>query len=182
MRSSSTIHRIRLTTCSHFPDVSGPPFIRPMRNLTAITGSDFRLHCPVSGYPIESIRIEKGTFFALSIIFTSGLTFPSPVRMAPVFGRPLNLYRFPVSPGFCRDLTLTHASFYSSRLFFRCILFSRVRRGYLPVSEVLSCHPSPLLSISSRPHCAPRSPSLPSQSTKDIASRQVGVVLRFNRM
>ncbi|XP_028969097.1 Down syndrome cell adhesion molecule-like protein Dscam2 [Galendromus occidentalis] len=40
-------------------DVSGPPFIRPMRNLTAITGSDFRLHCPVSGYPIESIRIEK---------------------------------------------------------------------------------------------------------------------------
>lgn len=43
-----------------FPDVAGPPFIRAMRNLTAITGSDFRLHCPVSGYPIEAVHIEKG--------------------------------------------------------------------------------------------------------------------------
>ncbi|XP_022701070.1 Down syndrome cell adhesion molecule-like protein Dscam2 [Varroa jacobsoni] len=40
-------------------DVAGPPFIRAMRNLTAITGSDFRLHCPVSGYPIEAVHLEK---------------------------------------------------------------------------------------------------------------------------
>ncbi|XP_076349782.1 cell adhesion molecule Dscam1-like isoform X2 [Tachypleus tridentatus] len=35
--------------------VYGPPFIRPMKNKSVLTGEILELQCPVGGYPIESI-------------------------------------------------------------------------------------------------------------------------------
>lgn len=43
-------------------NVLGPPFVRPMSNATAVAGDTLELTCPVGGYPIESIRWEKGKF------------------------------------------------------------------------------------------------------------------------
>ncbi|GIX67358.1 down syndrome cell adhesion molecule-like protein Dscam2 [Caerostris extrusa] len=41
-------------------NVFGPPFIRPMRNLTALDGQIIVVHCPVSGYPISKVYWERG--------------------------------------------------------------------------------------------------------------------------
>ncbi|GFQ67229.1 down syndrome cell adhesion molecule homolog [Trichonephila clavata] len=40
--------------------VRGPPSIRPIRNRTAVAGDFLIIHCPISGYPIHSIRWMKG--------------------------------------------------------------------------------------------------------------------------
>ncbi|CAL1270596.1 unnamed protein product [Larinioides sclopetarius] len=40
-------------------NVFGPPFIRPMRNLTALDGQIITVHCPVSGYPITKVYWER---------------------------------------------------------------------------------------------------------------------------
>ncbi|KAG8198699.1 hypothetical protein JTE90_023471 [Oedothorax gibbosus] len=40
--------------------VKGPPSIRPIRNRTAVAGQFLIVHCPISGYPIQSIRWIKG--------------------------------------------------------------------------------------------------------------------------
>ncbi|XP_074600813.1 cell adhesion molecule Dscam1-like [Brevipalpus obovatus] len=40
-------------------NVYGPPFIRPMKNGTAIASDILILNCPVGGYPIESIHWER---------------------------------------------------------------------------------------------------------------------------
>lgn len=41
-------------------NVYGPPFIRPFPNVSAISGHDLVLNCPVGGYPIKSITWQKG--------------------------------------------------------------------------------------------------------------------------
>lgn len=41
-------------------NVKGPPFVRPMSNTTAVAGDMLELTCPVGGYPIDTIRWEKG--------------------------------------------------------------------------------------------------------------------------
>ncbi|GFQ89266.1 down syndrome cell adhesion molecule homolog [Trichonephila clavata] len=40
-------------------DVFGPPFIRPMGNLTVVAGTTVTIRCPVSGYPIDRTYVEK---------------------------------------------------------------------------------------------------------------------------
>ncbi|CAN8031306.1 unnamed protein product [Ixodes persulcatus] len=40
-------------------DVMGPPFIRPLRNLTVVAGSPLNLSCPVAGYPIDTVHVER---------------------------------------------------------------------------------------------------------------------------
>ncbi|XP_076371531.1 cell adhesion molecule Dscam1-like isoform X2 [Tachypleus tridentatus] len=47
---------------SHFNklDVFGPPFVRPMSNVSVVEGQRLAIYCPVSGYPIHSITWEKG--------------------------------------------------------------------------------------------------------------------------
>lgn len=45
--------------------VFGPPSIRPMENLTAVSGESFTILCPVSGHPIEQIYWEKGNNLSL---------------------------------------------------------------------------------------------------------------------
>lgn len=42
----SVIHSSRI-------DVYGPPYIRPMGNLTVVAGTAVTIRCPVSGYPID---------------------------------------------------------------------------------------------------------------------------------
>ncbi|XP_071040725.1 cell adhesion molecule Dscam1 isoform X2 [Parasteatoda tepidariorum] len=41
-------------------NVYGPPFVKPMRNISVLAGSNLVIKCPVSGYPIEKILWEKG--------------------------------------------------------------------------------------------------------------------------
>ncbi|GFY40217.1 down syndrome cell adhesion molecule homolog [Trichonephila inaurata madagascariensis] len=41
-------------------NVYGPPFVKPMRNISVLAGSMLIIRCPVSGYPIEKIVWEKG--------------------------------------------------------------------------------------------------------------------------
>ncbi|KAG8201074.1 hypothetical protein JTE90_002747 [Oedothorax gibbosus] len=41
-------------------NVYGPPFVKPMRNVSVLAGSSLVVRCPVSGYPIEKIIWEKG--------------------------------------------------------------------------------------------------------------------------
>ncbi|GIX66499.1 hypothetical protein CEXT_694021 [Caerostris extrusa] len=45
-------------SASHFArlNVFGPAFVRPMLNVTAISGEELVLKCPYGGYPIKSIR------------------------------------------------------------------------------------------------------------------------------
>lgn len=39
--------------------LSGPPYIRATGPLKAVAGEPLQMHCPFSGYPIESIKWEK---------------------------------------------------------------------------------------------------------------------------
>ncbi|CAL1264725.1 unnamed protein product [Larinioides sclopetarius] len=49
----STSHSARL-------NVYGPTFVRPMPNVTAISGEDLMVRCPYGGYPIKAVRWFKG--------------------------------------------------------------------------------------------------------------------------
>lgn len=40
--------------------VTGPPYVRAVGAIKAIAGEDLTINCPFSGYPIESIRWERG--------------------------------------------------------------------------------------------------------------------------
>jgi Down syndrome cell adhesion molecule len=40
-------------------NIFGPPYVRAISPIKAIAGEDLVVHCPFSGYPIESIRWEK---------------------------------------------------------------------------------------------------------------------------
>ncbi|KAF8789131.1 Down syndrome cell adhesion molecule-like [Argiope bruennichi] len=48
----STSHSARL-------NVYGPTFVRPMPNVTAISGEDLMVRCPYGGYPIKAVRWFK---------------------------------------------------------------------------------------------------------------------------
>uniref|UniRef100_A0A1I8PU60 Ig-like domain-containing protein n=2 Tax=Stomoxys calcitrans TaxID=35570 RepID=A0A1I8PU60_STOCA len=51
-RAGEASHTARL-------NIYGMPYIRPMPKLSAVAGKSFFLKCPVAGYPIDSIIIEK---------------------------------------------------------------------------------------------------------------------------
>lgn len=40
--------------------ITGMPYIRHMPKISAVAGKAFTLKCPIAGYPIESVFIEKG--------------------------------------------------------------------------------------------------------------------------
>uniref|UniRef100_T1L4P8 Ig-like domain-containing protein n=1 Tax=Tetranychus urticae TaxID=32264 RepID=T1L4P8_TETUR len=48
--------------------VSGPPYVRPMGNLTLVAHRSLSVKCPVGGYPIVNIFWEKSEKFSLKII------------------------------------------------------------------------------------------------------------------
>ncbi|GFQ82645.1 down syndrome cell adhesion molecule-like protein Dscam2, partial [Trichonephila clavata] len=50
----TTFHAARL-------NIYGPPFVRAMRNVTAVSGEDLTIRCPHGGYPIKGIRWFKTT-------------------------------------------------------------------------------------------------------------------------
>ena len=41
-------------------NVFGPPYVRAITPIKAVAGEDIIVHCPFSGYPIDSIRWEHG--------------------------------------------------------------------------------------------------------------------------
>ena len=41
-------------------NVLGPPMIRPMANLTALSGQTLHIYCPYAGHPIQGIHWIKG--------------------------------------------------------------------------------------------------------------------------
>lgn len=41
-------------------NVYGPPHVRPMEKQAIVAGGTLIVHCPVAGYPIESITWERG--------------------------------------------------------------------------------------------------------------------------
>lgn len=43
-------------------NIYGPPFVRPMKNISAVAGESMVLNCPATGYPIESIHWERGKY------------------------------------------------------------------------------------------------------------------------
>lgn len=48
----NTFHAARL-------NIYGPPFVRTMYNITAISGEDLIIRCPYGGYPIKGIKWFK---------------------------------------------------------------------------------------------------------------------------
>ncbi|KAI1305179.1 Down syndrome cell adhesion molecule -like protein [Halotydeus destructor] len=40
--------------------VAGPPFVKIMRNITAISGQKINIRCPVTGYPVTRVSWRKG--------------------------------------------------------------------------------------------------------------------------
>ncbi|KAI9578572.1 hypothetical protein GQX74_009146, partial [Glossina fuscipes] len=57
-RAGEASHTARL-------NIYGMPYVRPMPKLSAVAGKMFFLKCPVAGYPIDSIIIEKGIFYLI---------------------------------------------------------------------------------------------------------------------
>ncbi|CAL1295071.1 unnamed protein product, partial [Larinioides sclopetarius] len=56
----STYHASRL-------NVYGPPFVRRMQNITAISGEDLIMRCPYGGHPIKGIRwLKDGIYLPLN--------------------------------------------------------------------------------------------------------------------
>lgn len=49
-------------------NIYGPPFVKPMRNISVLAGHMLVLKCPVSGYPIEKITWEKGNISLIYVI------------------------------------------------------------------------------------------------------------------
>lgn len=45
--------------------VTGPPFIRPARNLTVVAGRPLTLTCPVVGHPIDAVHVERGEYLSV---------------------------------------------------------------------------------------------------------------------
>jgi hypothetical protein len=41
-------------------NVFGPPYVRAISPIRAVAGEDLVVFCPFSGYPIDSIRWERG--------------------------------------------------------------------------------------------------------------------------
>ena len=40
--------------------VSGPPFIKPLGNITVLSGDSLSIRCPVTGFPIQKLLWTKG--------------------------------------------------------------------------------------------------------------------------
>lgn len=57
-------------------NVFGPPYIRPMKNITALDGQSVIVHCPVSGYPITKVFWERGMWYLLIDLFVNYLFLP----------------------------------------------------------------------------------------------------------
>lgn len=57
-------------------NVFGPPYIRPMKNITALDGQSVIVHCPVSGYPITKVFWERGMWYLLIDLFINYLFLP----------------------------------------------------------------------------------------------------------
>ncbi|XP_077518318.1 cell adhesion molecule Dscam1-like [Amblyomma americanum] len=57
----SCVARNDIATESHSArlDVQGPPFVRPMRNVTVVSGTQLTLRCPYGGHPIDSLAWQK---------------------------------------------------------------------------------------------------------------------------
>ncbi|GFU53479.1 down syndrome cell adhesion molecule homolog, partial [Nephila pilipes] len=56
----TTSHSARL-------NVYGPIFVRPMTNVTAISGEDLTIRCPYGGYPIKAVRWFKSKYISNNI-------------------------------------------------------------------------------------------------------------------
>lgn len=41
-------------------NILGPPFIRSMSNVTALSGQSLEIYCPYSGHPVQGIHWIKG--------------------------------------------------------------------------------------------------------------------------
>ncbi|KAG0421740.1 hypothetical protein HPB47_002400, partial [Ixodes persulcatus] len=41
-------------------EVYGPPFVRPLRNVTVVSGTELALRCPYGGFPVDSLTWQKG--------------------------------------------------------------------------------------------------------------------------
>ncbi|KAH7969810.1 hypothetical protein HPB52_021990 [Rhipicephalus sanguineus] len=57
----SCVARNDIATDAHSArvDVEGEPFVRPLRNVTVVSGTLLTLRCPYGGYPIESLTWRK---------------------------------------------------------------------------------------------------------------------------
>ncbi|RWS31663.1 Down syndrome cell adhesion molecule-like protein, partial [Leptotrombidium deliense] len=55
-QASNGIHTIRHTGRIN---VYGPPFVKPMSNVTVVSGTTLRIDCPYSGHPIQSVIWRK---------------------------------------------------------------------------------------------------------------------------
>ena len=49
--------------------VTGPPYVKPMPNVTGLVGQTIVLYCPVTGYPIEKIFWKKGNFYTTAFFY-----------------------------------------------------------------------------------------------------------------
>ncbi|GIY81553.1 down syndrome cell adhesion molecule-like protein Dscam2 [Caerostris darwini] len=56
----TTFHAARL-------NIYGPPFVRAMRNVTAVSGEDLTIRCPYGGYPIKGIKWFKSKHYIISM-------------------------------------------------------------------------------------------------------------------
>lgn len=60
-------------------DVYGPPYIRPMGNLTVVAGTTVTIRCPVSGYPIDRPYVEKSKYLKIILTTYSKILFYIPL-------------------------------------------------------------------------------------------------------
>ncbi|CAN7984334.1 unnamed protein product, partial [Ixodes hexagonus] len=58
----SCVARNDIATVAHSArlEVYGPPFVRPLRNITVVSGTELTLRCPYGGFPIDSLTWQKG--------------------------------------------------------------------------------------------------------------------------
>jgi len=63
-------------------NVTGPPVVRPMPNVSAIAGQSLSLMCPVGGWPIEQISWFQSEFSCKNWQFLQILA-----KIRPNFGR-----------------------------------------------------------------------------------------------
>ncbi|XP_064480699.1 cell adhesion molecule Dscam2-like isoform X2 [Ornithodoros turicata] len=58
----SCVARNDIATVTHSArlDVHGPPFVRPLRNVTVVSATELRLRCPYGGHPVDAVTWHKG--------------------------------------------------------------------------------------------------------------------------
>ena len=50
-------------------NVMGPPRVKPVTNVTAVSGRPFTLSCPYSGYPVNEVYFLKGTISEMILFY-----------------------------------------------------------------------------------------------------------------